>query len=106
MVERYDRIRQRDRWVRIHQEDLCQALGIHPARKYENEGGPNAAKIVELLRSQSSAPEEDISSFVDSLIFNWLIAGTDAHAKNFSLLLGSQGAVRLAPFYDLASVLP
>jgi serine/threonine-protein kinase HipA len=106
VVERYDRIRQRDRWVRIHQEDLCQALGIHPARKYENEGGPNAARIVELLRSQSSAHEEDISSFVDSLIFNWLIAGTDAHAKNFSLLLGAQGAVRLAPFYDLASVLP
>ncbi|MGC1299366.1 MAG: type II toxin-antitoxin system HipA family toxin [Alloacidobacterium sp.] len=106
VVERYDRIRQRDRWVRIHQEDLCQALGIHPARKYENEGGPNAVRIVELLRSQSSAPEEDILSFVDSLIFNWLIPGTDAHAKNFSLLLGAQGAVRLAPFYDLASVLP
>ncbi len=26
--------------------------------------------------------------------------------KNFSLLLGAQGTVRLAPFYDLASVLP
>jgi serine/threonine-protein kinase HipA len=38
--------------------------------------------------------------------FNWLIAGTDAHAKNYALLLGAQGAVRLAPFYDLASVLP
>lgn len=36
---------------------------------------------------------------------NWLIAGTDAHAKNYSLLLaGSQ--VRLAPLYDVASVLP
>jgi serine/threonine-protein kinase HipA len=29
----------------------------------------------------------------------------DAHAKNYSLLL-SPGSVRLAPFYDLISVLP
>jgi serine/threonine-protein kinase HipA len=59
-----------------------------------------------LLRAQSNNPEEDVVSFVDALIFNWLIAGTDAHAKNYSLLLGSGGAVRLAPLYDLASVLP
>jgi serine/threonine-protein kinase HipA len=39
-------------------------------------------------------------------IFNWLIAGTDAHAKNYALLLGGGGAVRLAPLYDLASILP
>jgi serine/threonine-protein kinase HipA len=30
----------------------------------------------------------------------------DAHAKNYSLLLGQNGAVRLAPLYDLASILP
>ena len=39
-------------------------------------------------------------------ILNWLTAGTDAHAKNYSLLLGQNGAVRLAPFYDFASILP
>jgi serine/threonine-protein kinase HipA len=106
VIERYDRIRQGDRWSRIHQEDMCQALGLHPTRKYESDGGPDAAKIGELLRAQSSSPQEDVVSFVDSIIFNWLIAGTDAHAKNFGLLLGSNGAARLAPFYDLASVLP
>jgi len=37
--------------------------------------------------------------------FNWLIAGTDAHAKNYSLLIGGL-CVRLAPLYDLASILP
>jgi len=106
VVERYDRIRQGGRWSRIHQEDMCQALGLHPARKYESDGGPHASRIAELLRAQSSNPQEDVSSFVDSIIFNWLIAGTDAHAKNFGLLVGSNGAVRLAPFYDLASILP
>jgi serine/threonine-protein kinase HipA len=43
--------------------------------------------------------------FVDALAFNWVIAGTDAHAKNYSVLLnGAQ--VRLAPLYDVASSLP
>jgi serine/threonine-protein kinase HipA len=37
---------------------------------------------------------------------SWLLVGTDAHAKNYSLLLGDHGSVRLAPLYDLASALP
>ena len=42
---------------------------------------------------------------LDALALNWIIAGTDAHAKNYSLLLaGAQ--VRLAPLYDVASALP
>lgn len=43
--------------------------------------------------------------FLDALAWNWLIAGTDAHAKNYSLLLAS-GQVRLALLYDVASALP
>ena len=106
VVERYDRRRHGQTWSRIHQEDLCQALGLHPDRKYEADGGPGVRVIGALLSNQSSSPEEDIASFAKALVFNWLIAGTDAHAKNYSLLLGARGVVRLAPFYDLASMLP
>ena len=106
VVERYDRVRGGGRWSRIHQEDMCQALGLHPTSKYESDGGPGVRTIAELLREQSSNPEEDVQSFVDAIAFNWLIAGTDAHAKNYALLLGGSGAVRLAPLYDLASILP
>jgi serine/threonine-protein kinase HipA len=106
VVERYDRARAGNRWVRIHQEDMCQALGLHPTRKYESDGGPGVERIVNLLREQSSSPEEDVQSFLDAIAFNWLTAGTDAHAKNYSLLLGQNGVVRLAPLYDLASILP
>lgn len=106
VVERYDRRRTARGPVRIHQEDICQALALLPTRKYENEGGPSATAIVDLLRTQSSAWAADVDRFVDALAFNWLIAGTDAHAKNYSLLLGSGGTVRLAPLYDLASALP
>ena len=106
VVERYDR-RHTDRGlVRVHQEDACQAAGVPPTRKYENEGGPGARTIIELLRTHSDRREEDVSTFVDALIFNWLVAGTDAHAKNYSFLIGARGRLRLAPLYDLASALP
>lgn len=106
VVERYDR-RVTDRGViRIHQEDMCQALGLPPTMKYENEGGPGVSSIVELLREYSGAAKEDVSTFIDAIAFNWLIAGTDAHTKNYSVLIGAGGRARLAPFYDIASALP
>jgi serine/threonine-protein kinase HipA len=106
VVERYDRLQIHGRFQRIHQEDMCQALALPPTRKYESEGGPGVRQIVELLRLFSSSAEEDVWRFIDTVAFNWLIAGTDAHAKNYAVLLGSGGQVRLAPVYDLASVLP
>ena len=105
-VERYDRIETRTGIVRVHQEDICQALAVHPVRKYENEGGPGPRAIADLLREHSRNLDEDLLAFTEALIFNWLIGGTDAHAKNYSVLIGVEGAVRLAPLYDLASALP
>lgn len=105
-VERYDRVRVDGRWHRVHQEDLCQALAVHPARKYQNQGGPGPREIGLLLRSQSSRPTEDLRTFFRALVFNWLLAATDAHAKNYSLLIGAGGRVRLAPLYDIASAFP
>ena len=106
-IERYDRRAVSDAITRVHQEDLCQALGVAPERKYQNEGGPGPRDVVALLRG-AMAPrvaEDAVSRFVDALIWNWLIAGTDAHAKNYSLLLAGD-QVRLAPLYDIASALP
>ncbi len=106
VIERYDRERTPSGIIRVHQEDLCQALAILPTHKYENEGGPGARAAVELLRTFSGRPQEDVQRFVDALAFNWLIGGTDAHAKNYSLLIGAEGRARLAPLYDIASILP
>jgi serine/threonine-protein kinase HipA len=106
VVERYDRLRTPAGLIRVHQEDACQALAIHPGNKYENDGGPGALAVVELLREHSRSPAEDIDVFLQALVFNWLIGGTDAHAKNYSLLIGEEARARLAPLYDLASALP
>ena len=107
VVTRYDRIATGGAIRRVHQEDLCQALGIPPTRKYQNEGGPGPVQIVRLLRGamRPTAAEDAVRRFADALAWNWLIAGTDAHAKNYSLLLAGPEA-RLAPLYDIASALP
>ena len=103
IVERFDRVQTEDRWTRVHQEDLLQALGLPPELKYQHQGGPGARTIATLLR-QVTAGEESVCAFVSSLVFHWLTVSTDAHAKNYSLLLGA-GAARLAPLYDLNSYL-
>ncbi len=109
VVERYDRVVGSTGAIgRIHQEDMCQALGVPPTAKYQSEGGPTPEQITQLLRRAVQPlrqAEQEVGRFVDALAFNWLIAGTDAHAKNYSVLL-ADGQVRLAPLYDIASVLP
>ena len=104
VVERYDRIvDDSDAIVRVHQEDLCQALSVHPDRKYEVDGGPGAEQLGWLIREV--AGERDAIRFFDALVYNWLVLATDGHTKNYSLLLSGH-QVRLAPLYDVASALP
>jgi len=107
VVERYDRVIRRGAVNRVHQEDICQALAVPPSQKYEADGGPNVRAIAALLRTEITpvtARFDAVWSFSDALAWNWLIGGTDAHAKNYSVLLAGR-QVRLAPLYDIASAL-
>lgn len=99
LVERYDRPHQ-PQAGRLHQEDFCQALGVVPEMKYQNEGGPDLAGCFDLLRriTRPSAPQ--VLRLLDAVVFNALIGNHDAHAKNFSLLYGDRSPV-LAPLYDI-----
>jgi serine/threonine-protein kinase HipA len=106
VVARFDRVLHAGRVQRVHQEDLAQALAVHPAAKYQADGGPSPAAIVALLRLHSDEPASDVDTFTRALLFNWLIGGTDAHAKNYALLHAPGSLVRLAPLYDVASILP
>jgi serine/threonine-protein kinase HipA len=102
LVERYDRDLTSDPIRRLHQEDICQALGCPSDRKYQAEGGPTVADTVALLRTRSAMPSKDLPTLWRALVFNWLIGNCDAHAKNFSLLY-DVGTPTLAPLYDLVS---
>ena len=99
VAHRYDRVGMR----RIHQEDMCQALGILPENKYEEDGGPGIRNTAEVIRKFSSAPGEDMRRFAEIIVFNYIVGNCDSHGKNYSLLHLDDGGVRLAPFYDLLS---
>jgi len=100
VLKRYDRFYRSGKWHRLHQEDFCQALGIAPELKYQNEGGPSIRDGINLIRKCSSVPVMDIKMFLEAILFNFMIGNHDAHAKNFSLLY-REDSVSLAPLYDL-----
>ena len=103
LVERYDRIADtQGSRRRLHQEDFCQALGVVPEMKYQNEGGPDLAHCFDLVRRMTRPSAPQILRLLDYVIFNALIGNHDAHAKNFSLLYDGKTPV-LAPLYDTLS---
>ncbi len=103
LVERYDRtLDHRGQLKRLHQEDFCQALGIPPELKYQNEGGPTIGDGFALIRKVTSPSASHLLRLLDYIIFNCLVGNNDAHAKNFSLLYGKNGP-QLAPLYDVLS---
>ncbi len=102
LIERYDRKIVNGRIQRIHQEDFCQAMGLHPELKYEVDGGPKISDCLKILEGYSAQPVDDSDRFLKMIIFNYLVGNSDAHGKNFSLLHTKNG-LRLSPAYDLMS---
>jgi serine/threonine-protein kinase HipA len=107
IVERFDRRLSSGRnwWIRLPQEDLCQATGTPPGAKYENEGGPGLARIMDLLLGSRNA-RADRKNFLKAQVLYWVLAAPDGHAKNFSVFLEPQGRFSLAPLYDVLSAYP
>ncbi|MGY4158125.1 serine/threonine-protein kinase HipA [Bradyrhizobium sp. USDA 4461] len=107
VVTRYDREIGTDGVVRrFHQEDMCQALGVHPATKYQSEGGPSIEQISNEVLRYATDPEADKAKFAEMVAFNFLVLGTDAHAKNFSVVHLPGRRMYLAPLYDVLSFVP
>ncbi len=103
VVERFDRGWTKDgRLLRVPQEDCCQALSIPPSRKYEAQGGPGIATVLNFLKG-SDQPDVDQSIFMKAQIVFWLLAATDGHAKNFSVYLYPGGGFKLTKLYDIMS---
>lgn len=103
LVKRYDRFTDAQGEIRrLHQEDLCQLTGHFPSQKYERSSTGRGVT----LKRMSNAVSDLVSpsgrlTLLDAVIFNVLICNSDSHAKNYSVLIGAGGSVKMAPLYDL-----
>ena len=101
-MTRYDRVLRDGRWLRVRQEDFRQALGKPPEAKYEhNRSGIKGPRLVDMFGVvDAHLTAADRMRLLDAVIFNVLICNTDAHARNYSILLTGR-RFSLAPLYDL-----
>ncbi|MGO4582961.1 type II toxin-antitoxin system HipA family toxin [Arthrobacter sp. 2RAF6] len=109
VLERYDR-RVSGRGVeRIHQEDGAQALGLPWDTDSKFEGvnpAANLRSLAGLLRRRRDifdAGPDDREMLLAHTAFNTAVGNTDAHAKNFATLRTDDGAVTIAPLYDVST---
>lgn len=105
IVSRFDRTGDGDDVRRIHQEDLCQAMGVDPAdargrAKYQDAGGPSLRDLAGLLDRYARDGADELDQLVRAVTFTVLIGNADAHAKNVALLHDTPSTVQLAPLYD------
>ena len=107
IVERFDRQLHSSGkyWLRLVQEDLCQATATPSWMKYERDGGPGIPDIARILRNSVNR-DRDLECLLKAQILFWMLAATDGHAKNFSIRILSQGRFQLTPLYDVLSIWP
>ncbi len=109
IVERFDRQLHSSGkyWLRLMQEDFCQATGTPWHLKYQADGGPGIAAIASILASSGAANSQaDLITLFRAQVLFYLLAATDGHAKNFSIRILAGGSFRLTPLYDVLSAWP
>ncbi len=101
VVERFDRVALPTGGVlRVHQEDVNQALGTEPDRKYEASGGPSLRRVASLLANWQVPVEE----LLGQVTFAVAVGDADHHAKNISFLHDEEGRIRITPLYDVMCI--
>lgn len=107
IVDRFDRMVIDGEVERVHQEDLCQAMGIDPflnnrGVKYQRNGGggPGFGDIAALLDKHALHPIVELQRLAAVLAFTTSIGNADAHGKNISFLHDTTESITMAPLYD------
>jgi len=86
---------------KIHQEDMMQAMNIHPElsknAKYEAKSYEEVGIFIKTHSSLIAA-----SDFFERVFFNYMIANNDYHLKNISIQYdkAAAGGIKLSPQYD------
>jgi serine/threonine-protein kinase HipA len=97
LLKRFDRVPTPKATLRLAIEDACQVLNLYPGQKYDLEFTQVAAALMEHTAASKVAGLE----LLKQLVFSWLTANGDAHAKNFSIVQTLDGEWRISPAYDL-----
>ena len=84
IVSRFDRIQQGNKIRRLHQEDVCQALGYAAGSKYVAElvSSENLQRLIDACRNKAAARVH----LFNALTFNYLVGNNDGHGKNLGLM--------------------
>lgn len=102
LVERFDRVVERGRVRKVHQEDGCQLLDRYPADKY----AVSLSDVVAALEV-CDTPILETAKLLRVVVYSWVIGNGDLHAKNVSVYSSPRtGRLELTPGYDLLSTLP
>ena len=82
--------------------DMCQLSNRLTEHKYDG----TYVQLADVVRKYSVTPLLDVQRFWEIVIFSWITGNSDMHCKNFSMIDEKcSGGYRLAPAYDLLSVL-
>jgi serine/threonine-protein kinase HipA len=103
IVTRYDRVITSDGVRRIHQEDMCQVLGLPPTSKYASSTKiqePLLARLAEVLL-RTPEPTAELQRLLQQVTVNVALCNADAHAKNYSIV-HNRGTLTLSPLYDVS----
>ena len=90
VIKRFDR----EKGVKIHQEDFAQILEQND--KYKG----SVEQIGRRLKEISSAPGYDAQLLFERVVLNFILGNGDAHLKNYSISYKGEN-IRLTPAYDI-----
>jgi len=106
LSKRFDRSVDESTILRFHQEDLCQAMGLGNAGKYQADGQFDGIKdIIGMCNKHNIHGNSGLrvnEFFEKSLLANLIVGNMDGHLKNYSLIYISKENIEIAPLYDVA----
>jgi serine/threonine-protein kinase HipA len=97
VVKRFDR---GPKGLRIHMEEMAQAMGFAPRKKYGRGLALDFPVMLGILDRLSAGPSNDVAEAVRRLVVFILMGNADAHLKNWALTYRDGVTPQLSPLYD------
>lgn len=101
LVSRFDR----DKDLRIAQEDACQVADLYPASKYRIKTETAITALADACARGGGSRSAAALEMMKTVVFSWLIGNGDLHGKNLSIYAPG-GLWQPTPAYDLLTTQP